>query len=290
MWWRNGSLWAHRLVHLHLLCIWSSQLPGSPFVFGLWHQALLQQAKPPIISLHTAFGHVTLPTYWWSFPVYSSSRKNWFHIHPRLERWRILPSLSGIPNSFPIFPGMNGRAVLGHSIESVRRSRTWLVIMVSNQMANVLDDFWIMVISFWLDEHWKAVSSEQTLYSCLWSPSDPCEKSKVEWGNISRTLLLQKALNPGRVEEPLRQHSECKRTELISAACISLSISALPSQQLIIQSAVRDSFCVHCVSAEGFQVFEFTVRTCKIKCLELLNSVLFCHRVKSCPDNNQGFK
>lgn len=111
-------------------------------------------------------GHITLPTYWWSFPVYSSSRKNWFHIHPRLERCRTLPpSLSGIPNSFPIFPGARGMAVLGHSMESAKRSSSWLAIIVSNQLQNVPNDLWIMVMGFWLDEHWKAVSSEQTLYS-----------------------------------------------------------------------------------------------------------------------------
>lgn len=124
-------------------------------------------------------GRFTLPTYWWSFPVYSSSRKNWFHIHPRLDRWRILPSLSGIPNRFPIFPGAKGRAIVGQRIESMRSSRTWLVIMVSNQLGNVLNDFWIMVISFWEDQHWKVVSSEQTLYSFLWSPLDPCKKRKL---------------------------------------------------------------------------------------------------------------
>lgn len=161
------------------------------------------------------FGHVTLPTYWWSFPVYSSSRKNWFHIHPRLERWRILPSLSGIPNRFPIFPGVKGRALLGHGIQSTRRSRTWLVIMVSNQMGSVLVDFWIMVISFWLDEHWKAVSSEQTLYSSPWCPADPCEERKL-WST-----------NMTEVDEQLRQQSNYKRATL-SVPCISLPIYIYP--------------------------------------------------------------
>lgn len=35
---------------------------------------------------------LTLPTYCVSAPVYSSSRKNWFHIQPRLTRCSILPS------------------------------------------------------------------------------------------------------------------------------------------------------------------------------------------------------
>lgn len=78
----------------------------------------------------------TLPTYWWSFPVYSSSRKNWFHIHPRLERWRIFPSPSDVGGSFPVFPGVKGRAVLGHRSDSVSRRtrrRTWLVFMASSR-------------------------------------------------------------------------------------------------------------------------------------------------------------
>lgn len=112
---------------------------------------------------------VTLPTYWWSFPVYSSSKKNWFHIHPRFERWRTLPpSASGIPNTLPIFPGLRGMAVLGHNMDSAKRSSSWLAIIVSNQLQNVPNDLQIMVIGFWLDEHWKAVSSEQTLYSSAW--------------------------------------------------------------------------------------------------------------------------
>lgn len=163
------------------------------------------------------FGHVTLPTYWWSFPVYSSSRKNWFHIHPRLERCRILPSLSGIPNRFPIFPGVKGRAVLGHRIESIRRNRTWLDTMISNQLGNVLDDFWIMVISFWEDEHWKAVSSEQTLYSSLWCPLDPCEKEETsvkKHFHDTHVYVLQQALCPCRVDEPLRQPADYNRATL----------------------------------------------------------------------------
>lgn len=140
----------------------SSQFPGSSS-----HQTPLRRDSRISLRIRCR-GHVTLPTYWWSFPVYSSSRKNWFHIHPRLERWRILPpSLSGIPNSFPIFPGVKGMAVLGHSMESASRSSTWLAIIVSNQLQNVPDDLRIMVIGFWLDEHWKAVSSEQTLYSSV---------------------------------------------------------------------------------------------------------------------------
>lgn len=46
----RGRLWAKRAVHVHLLCIWSSQFPGSPSVFGHLHQTLLQQAT---ISLQT---------------------------------------------------------------------------------------------------------------------------------------------------------------------------------------------------------------------------------------------
>lgn len=36
----------------------------------------------------------TFPTYCMSVPVYSSSRKNWFHIQPRLERLRGTPLAS----------------------------------------------------------------------------------------------------------------------------------------------------------------------------------------------------
>lgn len=40
---------------------------------------------------------LTLPTYWVSGPVYSSSRKNWFHIQPRLVRCNVFPSFSDTP-------------------------------------------------------------------------------------------------------------------------------------------------------------------------------------------------
>lgn len=159
---------------MHFLWMPSSQFPGSSS-----HQCTAR------ISLCIRYqGHVTFPTYWWSFPVYSSSRKNWFHIHPRFERCRTLPpSLSGSPNTFPIFPGVRGMAVLGHRTGSTRRSSSWFAIILSNQLQNVLSYLQITVRGFWLDEHWKAVSSEQTLYS---SVSDVVQKPEeglgLGWG------------------------------------------------------------------------------------------------------------
>lgn len=40
---------------------------------------------------------LTLPTYWVSGPVYSSSKKNWFHIQPRLVRCSVFPLFSDNP-------------------------------------------------------------------------------------------------------------------------------------------------------------------------------------------------
>lgn len=51
----------------------------------------LSDASPVTNPLNT---RLTLPTYWVSGPVYSSSKKNWFHIHPRLVRCSVFPSFS----------------------------------------------------------------------------------------------------------------------------------------------------------------------------------------------------
>lgn len=60
----------------------------------LWFCVCLLKEKKQKVSSGSTF-----PTYCMSVPVYSSNKKNWFHIHPRLER------LSGTPlASCPVSP------------------------------------------------------------------------------------------------------------------------------------------------------------------------------------------
>ena len=60
----------------------------------LWFCVCLLKEKKQEVSSGSTF-----PTYCMSVPVYSSNKKNWFHIHPRLER------LSGTPlASCPVSP------------------------------------------------------------------------------------------------------------------------------------------------------------------------------------------
>lgn len=73
------------------VCIWMCVF--IPAV-DLWFCVCLMKEKKQKMCSESTF-----PTYCMSVPVYSSNKKNWFHIHPRLER------LSGTPlASCPVSP------------------------------------------------------------------------------------------------------------------------------------------------------------------------------------------
>lgn len=86
---------------------------------------------------------LTLPTYCFPLPVHSSKRKKLFHIHPRLERWSVRPSLSAVLN-----PGTGrSKAELHSRTDNSRTKVSWLVIIVSYRSWRVLDKESISVLS-----------------------------------------------------------------------------------------------------------------------------------------------